>query len=282
MDMRTGSGGRLAAIGLLAAVATGCGPPAPSTDAFGDGRLTLSGSSTIAPLVSEIGKRFEAAHPGVRVDVQTGGSSRGVADTRRGTVQIGMVSRSLDPSEGDLTATRIAMDGVAMIVHASNPVAQLSDRQIVDIYSGTVTNWSAVGGASAPITVVNKAEGRSTLELFASHFKIDRKAITAHVVIGENLHGVRTVAADPNAIGYVSVGTAEFERKNGVPIKLLPMNGVAPTTATVRDGRFPLSRPLNLVTAGQRSPLTEAFVTMATSAAVNDLVEGQFFVPVAQ
>lgn len=269
-------------LALLAAVSACGNAAAPAGHAFGNGRITLSGSSTIAPLAGEIGKRFEATYPGVRVDVQTGGSSRGVADARRGTVNIGMVSRALGPGEDDLTAHRIAMDGVAIIVHASNAATQLTDRQIVDIYTGAVTNWSAVGGASAPITVVNKAEGRSTLELFATHFAIARERIRASVVIGENLHGVRTVAGDPNAIGYVSVGTAEFEKAKGVPIRLLPMNGVEPTTSTVRQGRFPLSRPLNLVTAGPRTALVDAFLAMAASPAVADLVEGQFFVPAAE
>jgi len=266
---------------LAVAVACGGGAGAARPD-FGDGRLTLSGSSTIAPLVGEIGKRFEATHPGVRVDVQTGGSSRGVADSRRGTVQIGMVSRALNPGEEDLTAHRIAMDGVAVIVHASNPIASLSDAQIVAIYTGAATDWSAVGGVRAPITVVNKAEGRSTLELFGTHFRLDRTAIKASVVIGENLHGVRTVAGDPFAIGYVSVGTAEYEKTKGVPIKLLPVGGVEPSNAAVRQGRFPLSRPLNLVTHGTPSPLARVFLHMATSAAVDDLVEGQFFVAVGR
>jgi phosphate transport system substrate-binding protein len=269
-------------LAMLAAAAA-CGTPAaPAGHGFGTGRITLSGSSTIAPLASEIGKRFEATYPGVRVDVQTGGSSRGVADVRRGSVNVGMVSRALGAGEGDLTAHRIAMDGVAVIVHASNPVRHLTDRQIVDIYTGAVANWSGVGGAAAPITVVNKAEGRSTLELFATHFRIAREAIKAGVVIGENLHGIRTVAGDPQAIGYVSVGTAEFEQSKGVPIRLLAMNGVEPSTAAVRQGRFPLSRPLNLVTAGARSPLVDAFLAMAASPAVADLVEAQFFVPVAE
>jgi phosphate transport system substrate-binding protein len=265
---------------LAMAVACGRGTGAARSD-FGGGRLTLSGSSTIAPLVGEIGKRFEATHPGVRVDVQTGGSSRGVADARRGTVQIGMVSRALNAGEADLTPHRIAMDGVALIVHASNPIAQLTDEQIVAIYTGAVTDWSAVGGVRAPITVVNKAEGRSTLELFATHFRIDRTAIKASVVIGENLHGVRTVASDPHAIGYVSIGTAEYEKAKDVPIKLLPLARVEASTATVRQGRFPLSRPLHLVTLGKPSPLAEAFLQMAKSAAVRDLVEGQFFVTLA-
>jgi phosphate transport system substrate-binding protein len=265
------------------AMLAGCGAQAPvSSNGFGEGRLTLSGASTAAPLVNEIARRFESLHPGVRIDVQTGGSSRGVADVRRDTVDIGMVSRPLGADESDLTAHRIAMDGVALIVHRDNGVSALTRQQIVDIYTGRSENWSAVGGPSAPITVVNKAEGRSTLELFLAHFKLKREDIRADVVIGENLHGIRTVAGDPNAIGYVSIGTAEFERSNGVPIKMLPLEGIEASTANVRNATFPLSRPLNLVTMGKGSPLVDAFIALATSRDVNDLVKAQFFVPVAE
>lgn len=257
-------------------------PESGAAGGFGDGRLTLSGASTAAPLVNEIARRFESRHPGVRIDVQTGGSSRGVADVRRGTVHIGMVSRPLGADEQELTAHRIALDGVALIVHRDNPIAELTRQQIIEIYTGRIDNWSAVGGPDAPITVVNKAEGRSTLELFLSHFKLKREDIRADVVIGENLHGIHTVAGDPNAIGYVSIGTAEFERSSGVKIKLLPLDGVEASTANVRNATFPLSRPLNLVTTGARTPLADAFIALATSRDVNDLVKAQFFVPIAE
>jgi len=268
---------------VIAAVLSGCGKSnRTSSSGFGDGRLTLSGASTAAPLVNEIARRFESRHPGVRIDVQTGGSSRGVADVRRGTVDIGMVSRPLGSDERDLTAHCIAMDGVALIVHRDNGVSELSRQQIIDIYTGRIDDWSAVGGRPAPITVVNKAEGRSTLELFLAHFKLKREDIHADVVIGENLHGIRTVAGDPNAIGYVSIGTAEFERSNGVPIRLLPLDTIEASTANVLNATFPLSRPLNLVTVGKRSPLVDAFIALATSKDVNDLVKAQFFVPIAE
>jgi phosphate transport system substrate-binding protein len=276
----------------VAGVLTGCGASDHASDrassggasGAGGGRLTLSGASTAAPLVNEMARRYESRHPGVRIDVQTGGSSRGVADVRRGTVDIGMVSRPLGADESDLAAHRIAMDGVALIVHRDNGVSELTRQQIVDIYTGRIDNWSAVGRSSAPaaITVVNKADGRSTLELFLAHFKLKREDVRADVVIGENLHGIRTVAGDPNAIGYVSIGTAEFERSNGVPIKLLPLDGIEASTTNVLNGTFPLSRPLNLVTMGKRSPLVDAFIALATSRDVNDLVKAQFFVPIAE
>ncbi|MEO8599158.1 MAG: phosphate ABC transporter substrate-binding protein, partial [bacterium] len=223
-------------------------------------RLVLTGSSTVAPLALEIAKRFEQQNPGVRVDVQSGGSSRGVADARSGLADIGMVSRALKPEENDLIAHTIAMDGIGIILHSGNPVQSLSDTQIIAIYTGQIANWKAVGGRDARITVVNKAEGRSTLELFLHHFALKNSEIKAQVVIGENEQGIKTVAGNPAAIGYVSIGTAEFDAAHGTPIKLLPMAGVAATVANVRDGRFPLSRPLNLVTRGAPSGLAKRFI----------------------
>lgn len=246
------------------------------------GKLVLTGSSTIAPLAAEIGKRFESQHPGARVDVQSGGSSRGVSDARQGIANVGMVSRALKPEESDLKAFSIARDGVTVILHKDNPVKSLNDKQVVDIYTGKVTNWKQVGGTDGAITVVNKAEGRSTLELFTHYFKLKNTDIKAQVVIGDNQQGIKTVAGNPNAIGYVSIGSAENSAANGIDIKLLPVNGIAATTANVQNGTFPISRPLNLVTKTQPQGLTKAFLDFAQSQQVNDIVQKQNFVVVSK
>ena len=245
-------------------------------------KLVLTGSSTVAPLALEIAKRFESKHPGVRLDVQSGGSSRGITDARKGLADIGLVSRALKADEKDLQAFTIAMDGVCVILHQSNAVATLTDAQVAAIYTGKVTNWKDVGGSDAPITVVNKAEGRSTLELFATYFKLTTADIKAHVVIGDNEQGVKTVAGNENAIGYVSIGTAEFDAGKGTPIKLLLIGGKAASMANVRDGSFALSRPLNLVTNRVPEGLVREFIDFAQSDAVHDLVTEQCFVPLAR
>ncbi len=244
-------------------------------------KLILTGSSTIAPLVSEIAKRYEKENPGLRVDVQTGGSSRGVADARRGLADIGMVSRELKAEEDDLLAFAIAKDGICLITNQSNPVASLSDEQVVKIYRGEITNWKEVGGNDAPITVVNKAEGRSTLELFLKHYGLKNQEVKAHVIIGDNEQGVKTVSGNPNALGYVSIGTAEFDAADGVPIKLLPVGGVEASMANVKSGEFPLSRPLNLVVRGQPEGFASDFIRFASSSKVDDIVKEQYFVPVS-
>lgn len=245
------------------------------------GKLVMSGASTLAPLIAEIGKRFESLYPGVRIDVQSGGSSRGVADARQGLADIGMVSRVMKEDEGDLSAFPVARDGVCPIVHRENPIQALADQQIMAIYTGKITNWKEVGGTDAPITVVNKAEGRSTLEVFLHYFKLKNVDVKAQVVIGDNEQGVKTVAGNRNAIGYVSIGTAEYDAAHGVPIKLLPIGTVVASTKTVQKGIFPLSRPLHLVTRSAPSGLAKAFIEYTQSKAVHDLIRQQYFVPLA-
>ena len=244
-------------------------------------RLTITGSSTVAPVVAEIAKRYEATHPGTRIDVQAGGSSRGVSDVRQGVSQIGMVSRDLNPSETDLKAFPIARDGICLIVNRVNPIQKLDDAQVVDIYLGRIKNWSALGGKNSPIVVVSKAEGRSTLELFMHYFKLKAPEIKPDVIIGENQQAIKVVAGNPNAIGYVSIGAAEYEALHGAAIKLLPVNGKEPSVAAVATADFPITRPLNLVTKGRQSQIVTDFIAFARSAKVNDLIRAQYFVPFA-
>jgi len=243
------------------------------------GKLVITGSSTMAPLVAEIGKRFEAQHPGTRVDVQTGGSSRGLADVMNGLADIGMVSRALKPQEHALHGAIIAHDGITLILHQDNPVHELTNEQIKAIYTGAITNWKTVGGLDAPITVINKAEGRSTLELFLQYFSLSNRQIQAHVVIGDNEQGIKTVEGNPHAIGYVSIGTAQYDATHGVPIRLLPLQHIPATLETVRNGTFPLSRPLTLVSQAPPIELAQNFIEFSQSPAVHDLILKQYFVP---
>ncbi|MCA1853239.1 MAG: phosphate ABC transporter substrate-binding protein [Beggiatoa sp.] len=243
-------------------------------------KLVLTGSSTIAPLAAELGQRFEALRPGVEVDVQSGGSSRGIHDAREGLADLGMVSRALTAEEADLHAYTIALDGIALITHRSNPVAALNRAEIIAIYTDRINHWSEIGGPDRPITVVNKAEGRSTLELFLAHFGLRNSEVKPDVVIGDNAQGLKTVAGNPWSIGYVSIGSAEYEATHGRPIRLLPLDGVEASIATVRNGIYPLKRPLSLVARRPARGLSLTFIELARSEAARAIVEQQFFVPV--
>ncbi|MDA1163167.1 MAG: phosphate ABC transporter substrate-binding protein [Planctomycetota bacterium] len=243
------------------------------------GKLTITGSSTVAPLAAEMATRFEQRHRDVRIDVQTGGSSRGIIDVQSGLAGIGMASRQLSPFEAGLTAHRIAVDGVCLIVHKTNPVMTLTDEQVVAIYRGQVSNWSELGGADLPVVVVNKAAGRATLEVFLNHFGLDNAEIKADIIVGENQQGIKTVAGNPSAIAYVSIGTVSAEVERGTAIRSVPAGNVAPTSENVASGLYPITRPLLFVTNGELNDLQTAFIEFAQSPDVTDLIEAQYFVP---
>lgn len=252
-----------------------------SSDHALTGTLELTGSSTVAPLVAEIGKRFETAHPAVRINVQTGGSSRGIADAGNGLADIGMSSRDLKASEATgKTTWTLAVDGVAFIVHADNPVDSLSRRQLLDIFTGRLNDWRQVGGTPGEIVVINRAAGRSELELVSKFFGVSAADLTADLIAGENQQGLKMVANDVRAITYLSVGASEYEVSQGTPIKLLPLDGIAATVDNVAAGRFPLARPLILITPPETTPLTQSFIDFAMSPEVHDLVRQLSYVPV--
>jgi phosphate transport system substrate-binding protein len=247
----------------------------------GSGRLVLTGSSTVAPLASELARKFEQTHPGIRIDVQSGGSGKGIADARNGIADIGMASRELKSDEAGLVGHQIAVDGVCLIVHESNGVSELNRQQVIDIYTDKINNWKELGGRDLAITVVHKAEGRATLEVFLKYFGIENPTVKPDVIVGDNEHGVKTVAGAVGAIGYVSIGTAEADAKAGVPIRLLSLGGVEANSENVASGPYPISRPLNFVTTESPGELALQFIQFCQSEERHDLVVSQFFVPIA-
>lgn len=260
----------LFALGLAA-----CGKREPAET------VTITGSSTVAPLVADAAQRYDASRPGVRVEVQTGGSSRGIADAASGLADFGMASRVLTSEEASsLVSHTVAVDGVCVIVHRDNPVSGLSKEQLISIFTKETVNWSEVGGDDAPIVVANKAEGRATLEVFLEYLGLDNADVAADLVVGENLHAINSVVGSPNAISYVSIGTASSEAGSGTPIKLVAADGVEATMETVAEGSFPITRPLILVNSGEPSPAAQAFLDYLLSNEIHDIVEKHFYVPV--
>lgn len=248
----------------------------------GTQRVVITGSSTIAPLIEEIAKRFEQEHPEFRIDVQTGGSSRGISDAQNGLADIGMASRELKASEKAKLVTHcVAVDGIGIIVHQNNPVTRLTSDDIKKIYLGQVQNWAELGGSNESIAVINKASGRGTLEVFLNHFQLNEADIKADIIVGENQQAILTVNSNTAAIGYVSIGAADAEIELGANLKLITLDGVEASPASVANGTFPVSRKLNLITSPEISPAVKSFIEYATSNQVNDLVESQFFVPIS-
>jgi phosphate transport system substrate-binding protein len=243
------------------------------------GKLLIAGSSTMAPLIVAIGKRFSTTHPGVQIEVLAVGTGRGVDDVIKAKADIGMVSRALTDRESGLYSFAIARDGICLVIHKDNPVRSLSNRQVVDIYTGKINNWSRVGGKDAPIRSINAGEGQGAVELFTHYFAVGYADIKAQTVSGGNLERVKALMENPNGIAYMSVGNAQYQVDKGIPLKLLPMGGVAATAKNIRTGNFPISRPLLLLTREVPAGLAKEFINFSLSSQISDLVMQHDFVP---
>lgn len=250
-----------------------------STPAVAGDRVTVSGSSSIAPVLLEIAQRYESLHPERRVDVQGGGSSRGIADVRSGLADVGMISRSLFETESDLTSLTLALDGIGVVVHADNPVEALSDDDVRAIYLGEVRDWSEFGGMESGMTVVNKASGRATLDVFADYLDIAVPDIRADIIAGHNEQTINVVAGNPTAIAYLSIGATRANIDLGAPVRLLPLGDVPATDEQVESGAYPAVRELNLVVSGPQPEHVEHFLDYALSQEVHDIIRGLHYVP---
>ncbi|MDP6543818.1 MAG: phosphate ABC transporter substrate-binding protein [Phycisphaerae bacterium] len=283
-----------------------------STTCFGaeDQRITIAGSSTVRPIVQKASEAFRKANPTVKFVIGGGGSSHGVKSAGTSKVQLGMASRNLKDKETkqykDLVPVKVGLDGIAVIINAKNPITKITKKQVQDIYTGKITNWKDVGGADAPISLISKEEGRSTLELFLKYFGLEGKEIAqgkrkvmvhrvkppkgskdsddgyskaTSTLIGPNRQAIGYISTKPNAIAYVSVGTAQEIAAKGGRVKLLDLDGVKATVANVASETYPLRRPLNVITKGQASGDLKKFIDFMLSDAGQKIVEGLEFVP---
>jgi len=244
------------------------------------GKIVLSGSSTMAPMMRAIGSRFQSLNPGVQIEVNTGESVKGISATREGSADIGMSSRFLTRQElQGLHNTVVAYDGICFIVHRDNPVTTLSTEQVAGIFRGAIGNWKEVGGKDRTIVVINRDRNASEVQLLAWHFQVAYDEIKAEKTASDNEEGIKAVAGNPDAIFCVSAGEANRRARAGTSIKPLAIDGVTAAVENVRTGRYSFMRPLVLITKEECSGLIKRLVAFAVSGVANDIIRDHQFVP---
>jgi phosphate transport system substrate-binding protein len=240
---------------LLMSLLVACGP----SDAGG---LTITGSTSVTPFAEHLAEQYQKQHPGTAINVQGLGSSAGIRAAIDGVAEIGMSSRELKPEEIEqLDELVIARDALAIVVHPSNPITNLSTAQIQGIFTGSVRSWDAVGGPAQPITLVSREAGSGTFGAF-EELVMKGKPIT-QLALRQGSNGAirQIVAEDPNAIGYISLGIVD------PTVKALAIDDVAPSVEHVEAGTYTLVRPFLFVwlKGHQLSPLAQGYVDYVMS-----------------
>lgn len=211
--------------------------------------VTFAGSTSILPFAEMLAEHFNAEQEQYFIDVQGGGSSQGIRLATDGAADVGMASRNLKPDE-EKTLDRIviAQDGLAVVVHADNPVADLSRQQIADIFSGKYDNWRPLGGPDRPIYMITREEGSGTREAFQELVMGKKVRITREAIVQESNGSVKELVKQlPGAIGYMSLGLVNPHGQGESGIKALRVDGVEATRENVQAGSYKLIRPFLFV-----------------------------------
>lgn len=244
--------------------------------------ITIRGSTTVLPIAQSAAEVFMDRHRDVDISVQGGGSGVGIASIIEGTTDIATSSRAIKENElktarsngVNLKAHTVAMDGIAVIVHPSNPVKEISKEQLRSIYAGTIANWSEVGGKKEKIVVVSRDVASGTFEAF-NELALDNKRVRPGALMQASNQAVAaTVGITAGAVGYVGLGYLSPK------VKALSVGGVMPTKETVLSGEYALARPLYMYTRGEPRGVVREFIDFVLSAEGQKLVAELGFVPV--
>ncbi len=228
--------------------------------------ITIKGSTTVLPIAQEAAESFMYDNPDVNISVQGGGSGVGIASIIDGTADIGDASRPIKDKElakavankVEVKAHVVAMDGIAVIVHPSNPLRALSKSQLKDIYTGKVSSWSSLGG-SGKIVVISRDSASGTYETFYNLALGKTRVKPDALLQASNQAVLNTVARTPGAIGYVGLGYVNET------VKAIPIDGVMPSKETVLSGEYPLARPLFMYTNGKPQGVVKEFLDFVKS-----------------
>lgn len=267
----------------VAISAVGCGktepakPATPAAPAAQQVKIQIAGSTSVQPLSEELVKAYMAKNPNVRIDVAGGGSGAGIKAAQTGTADIGSSSRELTPEEKPtVKETVIAMDGIVVIVHKDNKVADLKKDDIKKIFLGQITDWSQVGGEKGPIRVVTRETGSGTRGAF-EELVLGKDASGTQLLVMDKANvqnstgAVRTaVAADKNAIGYISLGSMNAD------VKGVKVDGVEATVANIKANTYKISRPFLYMTQKEATGEVKKYIDWVLSSEGQEIVKKEF------
>ena len=225
-------------------------------------KLVIKGSTTILPIAQRIAQDFENQCGNVEIEVSGGGSAEGIAALIMGDADIATSSAFITRDELRLAQQhsvypvpfRIANDCILPVVHNSNPLKNISSKDLKKIYRGTINNWQQLGGPDLAIDVISRDFASGTYEVWHNVIMEREPVVTSQPLKHSNTEVVRAVSGNPAAIGYIGLGYL-----NAI-VKPLRVDGVIGSHQTLMDGSYSINRPLFMFTNGWPRGKTLEFI----------------------
>lgn len=247
-------------------------------------KLVIKGSDTLgAKLVPMLAEEYKAKNPGVSFEIAAEGSTTGIAAIIDSTAGIGMSSRRAKPTEMSaaqakgvvMKPTIVAYDGIGVIVNAGNPLSQLTKRQVEQIFTGDITDWSAVGGSPGKISIYTRNTSSGTYSDFKDLAMKKRDYAGSSQKMAGNEQIAAEVAKNPNGIGYVGLAYI-----HDAGIKALSIEGAMPNKESVLAKKYPYARPTFYYTNGEPQGEAAKFVDFTLGDEGQAIVAKIGFVPI--
>ncbi len=247
-------------------------------------KLIIKGSDTLgAKLVPQIAEAYKAEHPDVKFEIAAEGSTTGIAAIIDGTADIGMASRAAKATEVstakakgvDMKPTIVCYDGIAVIVNENNPISGLTKKQVERIFTGDITDWSAVGGAPGEISIYTRNTSSGTYSSFKELAMGKRDYAGSSQKMAGNEQIAAEVGKNKSGIGYVGLA---YTGASG--IKVLEVDGMKPSNETVNDNSYPIARACYYYTNGTPTGEAGKFVEFTLGPVGQKAVDTVGFVPV--
>jgi phosphate transport system substrate-binding protein len=257
-----------AAVGVLAAVVPGTASATPV--------ITMSGSTSVAPLATLLAKSYVKSHPKkVKFKLAQGGSDVGVADVAAGRVTIGMSSRDPKSSDaGGIFFNKVARDAICLATNPGNPLQNLSQDTIQAIFAGDIRNWEDVPGATitGSIDLVGRTAASGTQDAFQKIFMGSKSVTSSIAAKASNGLVQQAVQTNKNAIGYVSLDFIGGVTPAGY-------NGVACNLRNAKSGEYGGVRNFWMVTRGRATGVVSAFISWVQNSPKAQAIVGKHWVP---
>ena len=231
------------------------------------GTVATGGSTSMNSVIEALTEGFAEVAPGVTISYDPTGSGAGITGAVEQTLDIGLASRALHDDETGVTATTVALDGIAMVVNNENTVSDLSIDQLAQIFRKEITNWADVGGEDGEIVVIGREAGSGTRDGFESIVGVEDACVYDQELTATGAV-ISAVASNKLAIGYASLSAV------GDTVKTLTVEGVECSEATVLDGTYKVQRPFNFITndSAELSEAAQAFIDFAVSPDAAELI----------
>lgn len=269
-------------------------------------KIVFRGSVAVKPIVDACAKAFAAANPGVTISGAGSTSDVSIQAVLSGEARLGALVKDLTAEQKaahpELRTIPVALDGLVLVANKTNAIVGVSKAQVVELFSGAIANWKEVGGADAAVLPVVRMKSFASSAFFGASFGIEYQEVgegaakrmqhrakgaadwgpAMALITDDHPKGLAKVVTAPEAVTYAPYGIAKAMESKGAAVKLLALDGIEPTPATIQGGTYTVTRPCLLLVKGEPTGALKDFIAFMTSPDGQKVIEGCDFVPLAK